>query len=97
MSLTNAQNFNANICIRDILLSSETSALGFKTCKTRYSFMPCANADGSLKLKLILERLIFKQWFNEEFIPSVRQLTAERDLTPSAFLLLDNCTAHYDC
>ncbi|XP_065073806.1 jerky protein homolog-like [Ochlerotatus camptorhynchus] len=39
-----------------------------------------------------MTRQLFRTWFYDEFIPAVRK----HDLEPSALLVLDNCTAHYD-
>ncbi|XP_055626630.1 jerky protein homolog-like [Toxorhynchites rutilus septentrionalis] len=43
-----------------------------------------------------MTRLLFRQWFHEEFVPAVRKFSAERGLEPKALLVLDNCTSHYD-
>ncbi|XP_065082426.1 tigger transposable element-derived protein 2-like [Ochlerotatus camptorhynchus] len=104
----------------------EEIASGRKLNKTRFTFMPCSNMDGSLKMKLMfigvaenprgfprgfqqslpvsyynskkawMTRQLFRTWFYDEFIPAVRKFSAEHDLEPSALLVLDNCTAHYD-
>uniref|UniRef100_UPI00358E07B1 jerky protein homolog-like n=1 Tax=Myxine glutinosa TaxID=7769 RepID=UPI00358E07B1 len=37
---------------------------------------------------------IFKKWFHEEFVPSVRSFLRRRGLEQKAILLIDNCPAH---
>lgn len=134
MNVTKAQIFNADesalftklMASRTIALWDETVASGRKLNKTRFTFMPCSNMDGSLKMKLMfigvaenprgfprgfqqslpvsyynskkawMTRQLFRTWFYDEFIPAVRKFSAEHDLEPSALLVLDNCTAHYD-
>ena len=40
---------------------------------------------------------IFTDWFNCDFVPSVKKHLIQRGLTPKALLLLDNAPAHPDC
>ncbi|XP_055622861.1 jerky protein homolog-like [Toxorhynchites rutilus septentrionalis] len=131
MQLSLSQVFNADesalfiklLATRSVVTCDETVASGRKQNKTRYTFMPCSNIDGSLKLPLYfictaakprginieelpvsynhskkawMTRLLFRQWFHEEFVPAVRKFSAERGLEPKALLVLDNCTSHYD-
>ncbi|XP_055633536.1 jerky protein homolog-like [Toxorhynchites rutilus septentrionalis] len=131
MQLTLSQVFNADesalfiklLATRSVVTCDETVASGRKQNKTWYTFMPCSNIDGSLKLPLYyictaakprginieelpvsynhskkawMARLLFRQWFHEEFVPAVRKFSAERGLEPKALLVLDNCTSHYD-
>ncbi|XP_055615309.1 jerky protein homolog-like [Toxorhynchites rutilus septentrionalis] len=131
MQLSLSQVFNADesalfiklLATRSVVTCDETVASGRKQNKTRYTFMPCTNIDGSLKLPLYfiytaakprginieelpvsynhskkawMTRLLFRQWFHEEFVPAVRKFSAERGLEPKALLVLDNCTSHYD-
>lgn len=37
---------------------------------------------------------IFEEWFQKEFVPSVRKHLRQQRLEPKALLLLDNCPAH---
>lgn len=109
---------------RTIALGSEKVASGRKICKTRLTFMPCANRAGTHKLKMMLigtatkprcfpqniaslnihyrsnknawmTRVLFAEWFNKEFVPSVRTFSQQKDIEPKALLLLDNCTGHH--
>ncbi|XP_065085337.1 tigger transposable element-derived protein 2-like [Ochlerotatus camptorhynchus] len=102
-------------------MADEKAASGRKLNRTRYTFMPCANLDGSLKLKLMyigksenprdlprlpasyysskkacMTRILFRKWFEEEFVPAVRKFCQEKSLEPKALLVLDNCSAHHD-
>ncbi|XP_055527977.1 tigger transposable element-derived protein 2-like [Wyeomyia smithii] len=60
MKLSISQIFNADesalfiklLATRSVVTCNETVASGRKQNKTRYTFMPCANVDGSLKLPL---------------------------------------------
>nr|XP_029718308.1 jerky protein homolog-like [Aedes albopictus] len=111
------------LATRSVITSTETVASGRKQNKTRYTFMPCSNIDGTLKLPLLfigtaakprglniktlpvsychskkawMTRQLFRHWFHDEFIPSVRKFSVEHGLEPKALLVLDNCTSHYD-
>lgn len=61
MQLTTSQVFNADesalfiklLATRSVITCTETMSSGRKQNKTRYTFMPCSNIDGSLKLKLL--------------------------------------------
>ncbi|XP_062541584.1 jerky protein homolog-like [Armigeres subalbatus] len=61
MQLSNSQVFNADesalfiklLATRSVVTHTETMASGRKQNKTRYTFMPCSNIDGSLKLQLL--------------------------------------------
>lgn len=37
---------------------------------------------------------LFKKWFDEQFVPTVRKHLRKKGLEPKALLLLDNCPAH---
>lgn len=39
---------------------------------------------------------LFKEWFHDEFVPSVKKFSAENDLTTRAILLIDNAPSHPD-
>lgn len=43
-----------------------------------------------------MDRVIFKQWFFQKFIPQVRAYLQENNLPPKAVLLLDNAPSHPD-
>lgn len=43
-----------------------------------------------------MDRVIFKKWFYEKFIPQVKTYLQENNLPPKAVLLLDNAPAHPD-
>lgn len=43
-----------------------------------------------------MDRVIFKKWFFEKFIPQVKIYLQENNLPPKAVLLLDNAPAHPD-
>nr|XP_029732840.1 jerky protein homolog-like [Aedes albopictus] len=102
----------------------EKAAAGRKLNRIRYTFMPCSNMDGTLKLKLMfigtsenprdlprnkealpvsyynakkawMTRILFKKWFDDEFVPAVRKFSEENGLEPKALLVLDNCSAHH--
>ncbi|XP_062541142.1 jerky protein homolog-like [Armigeres subalbatus] len=134
MGINRSQLFNADesalfvklIASKTVVLWDEKAASGRKLNKTRFTFMPCSNSDGSLKLKLMfigksenprdlpqgpnkdlpvsyyfskkawMTRVLFRKWFEEEFVPSVRQFCRERGIEPKALLVLDNCSAHHD-
>ncbi|XP_055523048.1 jerky protein homolog-like [Wyeomyia smithii] len=61
MQLKESQIYNADesaiffklLASRTVVMSNERRAYGRKINKTRYTFMPCCNADGSNKLKLM--------------------------------------------
>lgn len=61
MNISASQLFNADesaifiklIASKTVVLWDERAASGRKLNRTRYTFMPCANLDGSLKLKLM--------------------------------------------
>jgi hypothetical protein len=40
--------------------------------------------------------VLFKEWFHDEFVPSVRKHLESKNLEPKAILLLDNCPGHPD-
>lgn len=42
-----------------------------------------------------MTRTLFKEWFFKQFVPAVRRYAAKRNISPSAILLLDNCSAHH--
>lgn len=46
--------------------------------------------------KAWMNRLLFKEWFHGQFVPSVRKFSAENGREPRALLVLDNCSAHHD-
>lgn len=132
MQLSASQIYNADesaifpklLASRSVITSNEKQAYGRKINKTRYTFMPCCNADGSNKLKLLfigtaakprcipnkdelpveyyhskkawMTRQLFRNWFYEQFVPAVRVFSSEQGILPTALLVLDNCTAHYD-
>ncbi|XP_039450534.1 jerky protein homolog-like [Culex pipiens pallens] len=110
---------------RTLIMNDEDIAEGRKVIKSRVTFMPCSNIDGSNKLPLMLigtaenprtlpkdksslpvyykgskkawmNRLLFKEWFHGQFVPSVRKFSAENGREPRALLVLDNCSAHHD-
>lgn len=110
---------------RTLVLNDEDIAEGRKVIKSRITFMPCCNIDGSNKLPLMflgtsqnprdlpkdksdlpvyyksskkawMNRDLFKQWFFEQFIPSVQNFAQQNGREPRALLLLDNCSAHHD-
>lgn len=39
---------------------------------------------------------LFSNWFHNHFVPFVQEALKEKNLTPKAILLLDNCSAHPD-
>lgn len=134
MGLQKCQVYNADestlftkmMASRSIVLWDERVASGRKLNKTRFTFMPCANIDGSMKMKLMfigtaakprdfptdfqnvlpvsyhfskkawMTRALFKTWFHDEFVPAVREFSAQRNLEAKALLVLDNCTAHHE-
>ncbi|XP_050524168.1 jerky protein homolog-like [Daktulosphaira vitifoliae] len=104
-----------------LLLSTEKAAPGRKIMKERVTFMPCANATGSHKVRLLVvgkahkprafksvalpvyyrgqknawvTRDLFLDWFNNEFVPSVRRHLSSINFPMEAVLLLDNCPGH---
>lgn len=110
---------------RTIALHDENIAEGRKVIKSRVTFMPCCNIDGSHKLPLMLlgtaqnprtlpkdksllpvyyksskkawmNRQLFREWFFEQFVPSVEKFAQMNKHKPRALLLLDNCSAHHD-
>lgn len=110
---------------RTLVLNDEDIAEGRKVIKSRITFMPCSNIDGSNKLPLMflgtarnprdlpkdksdlpvyyksskkawMNRELFKEWFYEQFVPSVRNFAQQNGREPRALLLLDNCSAHHD-
>lgn len=132
MGLNPSQLFNADesaifiklIASRTVVLWDEKAAAGRKLNRIRYTFMPCSNMDGTLKLKLMfigtsenprdlprnkealpvsyynakkawMTRILFKKWFDDEFVPAVRKFSEENGLEPKALLVLDNCSAHH--
>lgn len=134
MGIDGSQLFNADesaifiklISSKTVVLWDEKAASGRKLNRTRYTFMPCSNFDGSLKLKLMfigksenprdlprgankgipvsyysskkawMTRVLFRTWFEQEFVPAVRKFCHEKGLEPKALLVLDNCSAHHD-
>jgi hypothetical protein len=40
--------------------------------------------------------ILFKEWFHDEFVPSMRKHLESKNLEPKAILLLDNCPGHPD-
>lgn len=134
MGLQKCQVYNADesalftklMASRSIILWDEKVASGRKLNKTRFTFMPCANIDGSMKMKLMfigtaakprdfprnfedslpvsyhfskkawMTRNLFKEWFHNEFVPAVRDFSMQRNIEPTALLVLDNCTAHHE-
>lgn len=134
MKLNKSQLFNADesalfirlMASRTVALWDERVASGRKLDKTRFTFMPCCNMNGTLKMKLMfigtsanprgferqpksslpvcyyhskkawMTRELFRNWFYDEFVPAVRMFSEENNLAPTALLILDNCTAHYD-
>ena len=108
---------------KTLVHKDEDSAPGRKVSKDRLTFMPCANASGSHKLKLFtigkaanprafkncrnklpviyknqrsawMDQELFKQWFHEDFVPSVQAHLKQIGLPPRALLLLDNAPSH---
>lgn len=108
---------------KTLVHKDEDSAPGRKVSKDRFTFMPCANASGSHKLKLFtigkaanpralkdcrnklpviykhqsaawMNQELFKQWFQEDFVPSVQAQLKKNGLPPRALLLLDNAPSH---
>ncbi|XP_054259801.1 jerky protein homolog-like [Macrosteles quadrilineatus] len=39
---------------------------------------------------------LFKEWFHDQFVPSVKRFSQENDIPPRAILLLDNAPSHPD-
>ncbi|XP_062538718.1 jerky protein homolog-like [Armigeres subalbatus] len=110
---------------RTLTLHDEDIAEGRKVIKSRVTFMPCSNIDGSNKLPLMLlgtaqnprtlpkdksslpvyyrsskkawmNRILFREWFYDQFVPSVKAFAQKHNRAPRALLLLDNCSAHHD-
>ncbi|CAI6358933.1 unnamed protein product [Macrosiphum euphorbiae] len=104
-----------------LVSSTEKAAPGRKIMKERVTFMPCANATGNHKLRLLVvgkahkprafksvtlpvyyrgqknawvTRDLFLDWFNTEFVPSVRRHLSSINFPMEAVLLLDNCPGH---
>lgn len=104
--------------------NEEASAPGRKLRKERLTVMPCTNASGSHKLKLMVvgkskkprpfknlkmedlpvvyksqsrawvSRVIFKEWYHDNFVPSVKEFFKRNKLPQKALLLLDNAPGH---
>lgn len=102
----------------------EKSASGRKLKKERLTLMPCTNASGTHKLKLLVvgksrnprcfknlkketlpivykfqnrawvSREVFKEWYEQDFIPSVKNFLMTNKLPLKALLLLDNAPGH---
>lgn len=97
---------------------------GVKKQMEKFTFAGCCNADGSLKLPLIvigksknprclkdcmtrlpvwyrnqksafMDKIIFEEWFRNEFVPIVENFLISINLPPVAVLFLDNCRAHF--
>ena len=43
-----------------------------------------------------MTRVIFREWFEESFIPQVKKFLKQENLPQKAILLLDNATSHND-
>ena len=129
MELSASQLYNADesalfwrkLLDTTLVHEAENTAPGRKISKDRVTFMPCVNADGTHKLRLLMlgkainprkcnmsqlpiyyrgskkgwmTKQLFKEWFYEEFVPSVRRFSTENCIQPKAILLLDNAPAH---
>lgn len=130
--LTKAQIFNfdetllifKSLPVKTFVSHKEIYASGFKISKERYTVGACCNADGSLKLPLIvigksarpralknvsssclgvyyksqkkawMDSELFEDWFQNEFVPRVREFLLARNLPLKALLIVDNCKAH---
>lgn len=46
--------------------------------------------------KAWMNKELFREWFFEQFVPSVREFARMNNREPRALLLLDNCSAHHD-
>ncbi|XP_025192185.1 jerky protein homolog-like [Melanaphis sacchari] len=104
-----------------LVSSTEKAAPGRKIMKERVTFMPCTNATGNHKLRLLVvgkaqkpralksaalpvcyrgqknawvTRDLFLDWFNNEFVLSVRRHLSSINFPMEAVLLLDNCPDH---
>lgn len=129
LNLTPDQIYNATesgifwrLLPENTFITSE-SASDNKVVKEQVTFMVCANAAGSHKIKLLLvgkseasktfencalpvryvrekrgwiDRELFKNWFDKDFVPSVRQHLVEKNLPKRALLILDNAPGHPD-
>lgn len=42
-----------------------------------------------------MNRELFSEWFQQQFVPQVREFLIQRNLQPKAVLLMDNCSAHH--
>ena len=131
MELTAAQIYNADETalfwksfeVSTLVSQEEKSAPGRKKAKERITFMPCSNADGSNKLRLMvlgksknprpfknislpvyyrsskkgwMNKNLFKEWFQNEFVVSVRAFSEQNNIRPTALLVLDNAPSHYE-
>lgn len=131
LGLTTAQIYNADESaliwksfeISTLVGQEERSAPGRKKAKERITFMPCSNADGSNKLRMLvlgksknprpfkniqlpvyyrsskkgwMNKHLFKEWFHNEFVPSVRTFSENNNIPSTAILLLDNAPSHYE-
>lgn len=43
-----------------------------------------------------MDRKLFKEWFHDEFVPSVIKVSKENDISSRAVLLIDNAPSHPD-
>lgn len=46
--------------------------------------------------KAWMNRVLFREWFFDQFVPSVEAFARINNREPRALLLLDNCSAHHD-
>lgn len=106
---------------KTLVHADEKGAPGRKISKDRITFMPCANASGRHKLRLLVigksknprpfkniqlpvyyrnqksawvNQAIFKEWFHNEFVPSVKKHLRNSNFEEKALLVLDNASAH---
>lgn len=132
MGLTPDQVYNADetglnwrqLPTSTYVTSEEASAPGRKMRKERLTLMPCTNASGSHKLKLMVvgkakkprpfknlkvedlpvvykaqsrawvSREVFKDWYSNNFVPSVKEFLKKNNCPQKALLLLDNAPGH---
>lgn len=43
-----------------------------------------------------MNSVLFREWFFQQFVPSVKEFAQRNNCEPRALLLLDNCSAHHD-
>ncbi|XP_054729226.1 jerky protein homolog-like [Anastrepha obliqua] len=109
--LTTEQIYNADEtglfwkCLPQNSLASgdEYSIEGYKESKERITALLCANAAGTHKFYKSNKRAwvtqeLFLEWFNNNFVPEVREHLQRIGLEKNCkvLLLLDNCPAHPD-